>query len=96
VTHLTNYTFDGARADLAKTLSQVPAFQVTHSFAAGSQGGPMGGINPGTYNFGAVYATPKVSLRRWDLRLLIGADDRVRTDLYAGNGRQRGIGDRTV
>jgi mitochondrial import receptor subunit TOM40 len=61
VTHLTNYTFDGARADLSKTLSQVPAFQVTHSFAAGSQGGPMGGINPGTYNFGAVYATSKVS-----------------------------------
>lgn len=60
VTHLTNYTFDGARADLAKTLSQVPAFQVTHSFAAGSQGGPMGGINPGTYNFGAVFATSKV------------------------------------
>lgn len=61
VTHLTNYTFDGARADLSKTLSQVPAFQVTHSFALGSNGGPMGGINPGTYNFGAVYATSKVS-----------------------------------
>ena len=64
VTHLTNYTFDGARADLAKTLSQVPAFQVTHSFALGSQGGPMGGISPGTYNFGAVYATSKVGQPR--------------------------------
>ncbi|BGP32475.1 translocase of outer mitochondrial membrane [Rhodotorula toruloides] len=63
LTHLTNYTFDGARADLAKTLSQVPAFQVTHSFAAGAQGGPMGGINPGTYNFGAVYATPKTFMQ---------------------------------
>ncbi|POY75171.1 hypothetical protein BMF94_1803 [Rhodotorula taiwanensis] len=63
LTHLTNYTFDGARADLAKTLSQVPAFQVTHSFAAGSQGGPMGGINPGTYNFGAVYATSKTFMQ---------------------------------
>ncbi|GAA6028464.1 hypothetical protein JCM8097_007041 [Rhodosporidiobolus ruineniae] len=62
-THLTNYTFDGARADLSKTLSQVPAFQVTHSFAAGSQGGPMGGINPGTYNFGAVYATSQTFLQ---------------------------------
>lgn len=60
---MTNYTFDGARADLAKTLSQVPAFQVTHSFALGSQGGPMGGISPGTYNFGAVYATSKVRKR---------------------------------
>ncbi|GAA5893976.1 hypothetical protein JCM5296_004123 [Sporobolomyces johnsonii] len=62
-THLTNYTFDGARADLSKTLSQVPAFQVTHSFAMGSQGGPMGGINPGTYNFGAVYATSKTFMQ---------------------------------
>lgn len=62
VTHLTNYTFDGARADLSKTLSQVPAFQVTHSFAMGGSAGPMGGINPGTYNFGAVFATSKVRL----------------------------------
>ncbi|BGP16589.1 hypothetical protein JCM10213_000497 [Rhodosporidiobolus nylandii] len=64
LTHLTNYTFDGARADLSKTLSQLPAFQVTHSFAAGAQGGGMGGgINPGTYNFGAVYATSKTFLQ---------------------------------
>ncbi|GAA5999996.1 hypothetical protein JCM10207_006006 [Rhodosporidiobolus poonsookiae] len=63
LTHLTNYTFDGARADLSKTLSQVPAFQVTHSFAAGGQGGPMGGVNAGTYNFGAVYATSKTFLQ---------------------------------
>jgi hypothetical protein len=60
VTHLSNYTFDGARADLSKTLSTSPAFQVTHSFAMGSQGGPMGGISPGAYTFGAVYATGKV------------------------------------
>ncbi|GAA5852806.1 hypothetical protein JCM3766R1_001932 [Sporobolomyces carnicolor] len=63
LTHLSNYTFDGARADLSKTLSQVPAFQVTHSFALGSNGGPMGGISPGTYNFGAVYATSKTFLQ---------------------------------
>ena len=62
MTHLTNYTFDGARADLSKTLSQVPAFQVTHSFTAGAQGGPMGGISPGTYNFGAVFANEKVRI----------------------------------
>ncbi|GAA5967926.1 hypothetical protein JCM11641_005811 [Rhodosporidiobolus odoratus] len=62
-THLTNYTFDGARADLSKTLSQLPAFQVTHSFSAGSQGGPMGGVSPGAYNFGAVYATSKTFLQ---------------------------------
>ncbi|KPV74985.1 uncharacterized protein RHOBADRAFT_53899 [Rhodotorula graminis WP1] len=63
LTHLTNYTFDGARADLSKTLSQVPAFQVTHSFAMGGSAGPMGGINPGTYNFGAVFATSKVFMQ---------------------------------
>lgn len=60
MTHLTNFTFDGARADLSKTLSQFPAFQVSHNFAMGSQGGPMG-ISPGSYNFGAVYANSKVS-----------------------------------
>ncbi|KAI5476938.1 mitochondrial import receptor subunit TOM40 [Pseudohyphozyma bogoriensis] len=55
MTHLTNFTFDGARADLAKTFSQMPAFQVTHQFAAGAMGAT--GPSPGTYNFGAVYAT---------------------------------------
>ena len=68
VTHLSNYTFDGARAELSKTLSQAPAFQVTHSFMAGSQG--QTGISPGTYNFGALYANAKVRI----LPLKIGAD----------------------
>lgn len=64
ITHLTNYTFDGARADLSKTLSQSPAFQVTHSFAMGSQGNPMAGpATAGTYNFGAVYATQKAFMQ---------------------------------
>lgn len=58
MTHLTNYIFDGARAELSKTLSQAPAFQVTHSFLAGSQ--TQTGISPGTYSFGALYATSKV------------------------------------
>ncbi|KAM0751695.1 hypothetical protein T439DRAFT_324895 [Meredithblackwellia eburnea MCA 4105] len=61
-THLTNFIFDGARAELSKTLSQTPAFQVTHSFLAGSQGGPMGGVSPGTYNFGALFATQNAFL----------------------------------
>ncbi|ORY89337.1 mitochondrial import receptor subunit TOM40 [Leucosporidium creatinivorum] len=51
MTHLTNYTFDGARADLSKVLSQVPAFQ--------GQMGP----SPGTYSFGAVYATAQTFLQ---------------------------------
>lgn len=60
--HLTNYIFDGARAELSKALSLNPAFNVTHSFNLGAQGGSaaMGGTNPGTYNFGAMYATNKV------------------------------------
>ena len=53
-THLTNYMFDGARADLTKSLSMNPLFQVTHSFALGSQ------TLPSSYNFAAVFANTKV------------------------------------
>ncbi|KAF8636595.1 hypothetical protein AX17_003405 [Amanita inopinata Kibby_2008] len=56
-THLTNYIFDGARADLTKSLSINPLFQVTHSFALGSQ------TLPSSYNFGAVFANQKVFLQ---------------------------------
>ncbi|KAJ3562373.1 hypothetical protein NP233_g9616 [Leucocoprinus birnbaumii] len=56
-THLTNYMFDGARADLTKSLSMDPLFQVTHSFALGSQ------TLPSSYNFGAIFANPKVFLQ---------------------------------
>ena len=60
--------FDGARADLSKSLNMNPAFQVTHSFTLGaSQANPMGGPptagGGGTYNFGALYATSKVNSR---------------------------------
>ncbi|KAJ6630815.1 eukaryotic porin-domain-containing protein [Mycena sp. CBHHK59/15] len=34
-THLSNFIFDGARADLTKSLSMSPLFQVTHSFPWG-------------------------------------------------------------
>ncbi|KAI6036563.1 hypothetical protein PISMIDRAFT_670178 [Pisolithus microcarpus 441] len=57
LTHLTNFMFDGAKADLTKSLSMVPAFQVTHSFSLGSQTAPP------AYNFGAVYATNSVFLQ---------------------------------
>jgi mitochondrial import receptor subunit TOM40 len=49
-THLTNFLFDGARADLTKGLSLSPAFQVTHSFSLASA------TQPPSYNFGAVFA----------------------------------------
>lgn len=53
-THLSNYIFDGARADLTKGFSGNPLFQVTHSFALGSA------TNPSSYNFGAIFASEKV------------------------------------
>jgi len=55
-THLTNFLFDGARADLTKGLSLSPAFQVTHSFALASA------TQPPSYNFGAVFADNNVGL----------------------------------
>ncbi|KZT68156.1 hypothetical protein DAEQUDRAFT_812314 [Daedalea quercina L-15889] len=56
-TLLTNFFFDGARADLSKSLSVNPIFQVTHSFALGSQT-----VAP-SYNFGAVFANNNVFLQ---------------------------------
>ncbi|KAF8238656.1 hypothetical protein L208DRAFT_1165629, partial [Tricholoma matsutake] len=56
-THLSNYIFDGARADLTKSLSANPLFQVTHSFALGSQ------TLPSSYNFGAIFANQKIFLQ---------------------------------
>lgn len=53
-THLTGAAFDGARADLLKTLSANPMFQVTHFFALGSQ------TIPPSYNFGALFANQTV------------------------------------
>ncbi|KAI0928671.1 hypothetical protein AcW1_005852 [Taiwanofungus camphoratus] len=56
-THLTNFFFDGGRADLSKSLSINPIFQVTHSFAFGSQ------TSPPLYNFGAVFANEKTFMQ---------------------------------
>jgi mitochondrial import receptor subunit TOM40 len=52
-THLNNFIFDGARADLMKGLSMDPAFQVTHSFQLASQSAPP------NYSFGALFANSK-------------------------------------
>ncbi|OCH95051.1 hypothetical protein OBBRIDRAFT_788787 [Obba rivulosa] len=57
LTSLNNYFFDGARADINKTLSANPLFQVTHSFALGSQSAPP------SYNFGAVFGSNNVFLQ---------------------------------
>jgi mitochondrial import receptor subunit TOM40 len=52
---LNNYSFAGLRADITKTYNaNDPMFQVSHSFAMGSQTLPP-------YTFGAIYGSPKVS-----------------------------------
>jgi len=56
-THLTNFFFDGARADITKGLSMSPAFQTTHSFTLGSQ------TSSPSYNFGTVFATQNVFMQ---------------------------------
>ncbi|KAF7304895.1 ATP-bind-3 domain-containing protein [Mycena kentingensis (nom. inval.)] len=56
-THLNNFIFDGARADLTKSFSMSPLFQVTHSFALGSQTAPP------SYNFGGIFASNKVFMQ---------------------------------
>ncbi|KAH9951895.1 eukaryotic porin-domain-containing protein [Amylocystis lapponica] len=56
-THLTNYFFEGGRADLTKSLSANPIFQVTHSFLLGSP------TSPPSYNFGAIFANNNVFLQ---------------------------------
>ncbi|KAJ1926536.1 translocase of outer mitochondrial membrane [Tieghemiomyces parasiticus] len=50
-TFLTNYFFEGARADLTKVLS--PNFQVTHTLSLATGGAPS------SYSFAAVYAGPE-------------------------------------
>lgn len=60
-THLTNFMFDGARADLTKAFSINPIFQVTHAFSLGSQSAPP------AYNFGAVVGDSKVSMEAMDM-----------------------------
>ncbi|CAG8707708.1 9193_t:CDS:2, partial [Acaulospora colombiana] len=53
-TFITNYLFDGGRADLTKVLSQ--NLQVTHSFSMGST------VATPMYNFGAAYIGEKAFL----------------------------------
>lgn len=56
----TPFMFDGAKAELSKSVSMNPAFQVSHSFALGGMAGPT--VNPGTYNFAGVWGSDYVGL----------------------------------
>lgn len=50
---LNNQAFSGLRADITKTLSVAPMFQIAHALSMGSQGLPP-------YSFTALYGSPKV------------------------------------
>jgi len=50
---LTNQSFSGLRAEIAKSFSMSPMFQVSHSLAMGSQA-----LSP--YNFAAMYGSPRI------------------------------------
>lgn len=51
---LTNHTFSGMRADLTKSFSVSPLFQISHSFSMGAQGLPP-------YTLATLFGTSKVS-----------------------------------
>lgn len=57
---LTNQTFSGLRAELNKSFSISPLFQISHAFSAGSQM-----LSP--YTFLGLYGTNNVS--QWSLKL---------------------------
>jgi hypothetical protein len=54
---LTNQAFSGLRAEIAKSFSMSPMFQVSHSLSMGSQA-----LNP--YNFAAMYGSPRVCAKK--------------------------------
>lgn len=54
---LNNHTFSGMRADLMKSFSMNPVFQMSHAFTMGAQGLPP-------YTFAAIFGTDKVCLLR--------------------------------
>ncbi|KAL7269157.1 translocase of outer mitochondrial membrane [Rhizina undulata] len=53
---LNNYTFSGMRADLTKSFSMNPLFQISHSFSMGAQGLPP-------YTFAAIFGNSKTFLQ---------------------------------
>ena len=50
---LNNHTFSGMRADLMKSFSMNPVFQISHAFTMGAQGLPP-------YTFAAMFGNDKV------------------------------------
>src|SRR5579859_4311805 len=54
---LTNYAFSGMRAELGKSFSANPLFQLQHAFAAGSS-------QVAPWSFLSMYATDNVRIRR--------------------------------
>ncbi|KAI9049442.1 hypothetical protein LZ554_006474 [Drepanopeziza brunnea f. sp. 'monogermtubi'] len=53
---MNNYAFSGLRADLTKAISMAPLFQISHSFAMGSQGLPP-------YTFATLFGTNNIFMQ---------------------------------
>ena len=66
-----NYMFDGAKAELQKSISLAPMFQINHAFSLGGQSPGAPGPSPGNYNFAAVVVNDDV-LRPLDQVCFIG------------------------
>lgn len=52
--------FDGAKAELQKSISLAPMFQINHAFSLGGQSPGAPGPSPGNYNFAAVVVNDDV------------------------------------
>ena len=98
---LNNHTFSGMRADLMKSFSVNPVFQISHAFTMGAQGLPP-------YTFAAVFGNDKVGSAPQALYLQVeklscisspdclGRADADALDLYASQCGQRWPGFRQV
>ena len=77
-----NYMFDGAKAELQKSISLAPMFQINHAFSLGGQSPGAPGPSPGNYNFAAVVVNDDV-LRPLDQVCFIETSSRQQHGLNA-------------
>jgi len=59
-----NFLFDGAKAELNKSISMAPQFQINHTFALGGMSPGSPAPAPGSYNFAAVVVNDDVLIPR--------------------------------
>lgn len=88
---LTNHTFSGMRADLMKSFSVNPVFQISHAFTMGAQGIPP-------YTFSAVFGNEKTFMQasvdndghvsgRFNYRWFPGVISKTNVQLAPGQGQ---------